>query len=196
MNDVIDEAQEIVCEELEAIKRTAFVPLRPGPVYFFTQGIAPNVMAPYRLFTPHNNRRLTATMISELDRRNELWIRVTGAPEVWAPVGWDTFVLYPHPAEGGNVLEVNYLAWPDALLDDADEPEIPESTHNTLLLYGVYDGLMKQWDSQRGAQMFQLFLQQFGKDRGRNMGITQARTWQIAAEPGNNFRNSGNPWNQ
>lgn len=196
IDGLINEAQEIICEELEAVKRTVVVPLRDGQLYFFTQAIAPDIMAPYRLYTTHNNRRLVATTVGELDRRHELWARVEGDPKAWASIGWDTFVTYPHVADGGGTLRVDYIAWPRTLLDDDDEPEIPEDHQEGLIIYGVYDGLMKQWDSQRGAQMFQLFMQKFTKVKADNLNRVMARTWQVAAQPGGRFRNAGNSWAQ
>ncbi len=181
MDSIIDEAQEIICEELEAVKRTDFLPLGAGQLYYFTESI-PNCMAPYRLYTTHNNQRIYATTVSELDKKNELWARVNGDPIRWAPVGWDMFVLYPHPAAGGGTLRVDYLGWPRALQDDSDEPEIPSPTHDGLVLYGVQDGLLKRWDAKRAAEIFQLFLQHFTKDKARNMGRMQSRTWQASAQ--------------
>ena len=193
INGVIDEAQEIICEEMEAVKRTHFLPMRDGHLYYFTQAI-PNCMAPYRLYTTHNMRRLTATTVSQLDARNELWARVSGDPEVWAPIGWDCFCTYPHVATGGGSIRVDFLAWPRTLLDDDDAPEIPISSHDDLILYGVYDGLMKQWDSQKAAQMYQMFLQRVTKNRNLSMDRVGARTWQAAMAGNGNLRNSGNPW--
>lgn len=194
MDSLIEEAQEAICEELEAIKRTVFIPLRDGQLYFFLRGFASDVMSPYRLYTTHNARRLTATTVGQLDARNERWSRVTGDPQVWAPVGWDSFVVYPHIATGGGTLRMDYLAWPRPLMDDSDEPE--SDTDEGILLYAIHDGLLKQWDAQHAVEAYQLFLQRFTIDKGQNTRITQARTWQAAAQPGSAFRNGGSQWEQ
>src|SRR3990167_10674273 len=86
LDAVIDEASEALAEAANSIKRTAFVGRQPGVTYYSTRGIAPDVMAIYRIWLPDLNRRLIAVGISELDKNNETWPTVNGDPEFWFPV--------------------------------------------------------------------------------------------------------------
>ena len=176
---VIDEAQEVLAEEAEAVKRTAYQALRDGTTYYYTRGIATDIMAPYRLWLVNENRRLTAVSIRELDVRHERWIGVNGDPEVWFPVSWDLFGIWPHPATGGGVLRIDYLAWPRSLQDDEDEPEIRRADHDAIVLYGIYDGLMKGWAPEKAIVLFNLFVDRWADARAR-AGIreAQAKTFQ------------------
>src|SRR3990167_2163462 len=88
---VIDEASEVLAEEAKAIRRTAFVARQAGASYYFTRGVAPDLMAIYRIWLPDLNRRLIAVGISELDAQNETWPTVSGDPEYYFPVSWDCF---------------------------------------------------------------------------------------------------------
>lgn len=186
---VIDEAGEVLAEEAGAIKRTAFQGLKDGCTYYYTHGIATDVMAPYRMWLTHLDRRLTAVSLAELDTQNEKWIDVTGDPEYWFPVSWDLFGIYPHPATGGGILRVDYLAWPRALQDDSDEPEFRLADQDGLVLYGVYDGLLKQWNFSRANEIFNLFIDRWMDARART-GIreAQARSFVAGSVDGQGFR--------
>ena len=187
---VIHEAAEVLAEEAKAIRRSAFVARLAGATYYFTRGLAPDVMAITRIWLPDQNKRLTAVSIAELDAQNSTWATVTGDPEYWFPVSWDCFGVYPHPATGGGLMRVDYLAWPRTLLDDEDEPEFRESDQDSLVMYGLYDGLMKRWDSARALDVFGRFMSQWQTGRARN-GVreTQARVFQRNSNPGAGFQN-------
>jgi hypothetical protein len=176
---VIDEAQEVLSEEAEAVKRTAYQALRDGTTYYYTRSIASDIMAPYRIWLTHLDRRLTAVSIRELDVRHEQWIVVNGDPEVWFPVSWDLFGIWPSPATGGGVMRIDYLAWPRSLQDDDDEPEIRRADHDAIVWYGIYDGLMKAWAPEKANVLFNLFVDRWSDARAR-AGIreAQAKTFQ------------------
>ena len=157
INDVITEASEVLAEEVEAIPRTIFTPLREGVTYFYTPALASDMMVPMRLWNPTTNRRLTAIDLRQLDEHNRGWEAVTGNPEVWASLSWDVFAIYPHPATGGGVLRIDYLAWPRELLDDDDELEFPLSAHDGAVLYGIYDGLLKRQDVKTAVEVLNQF---------------------------------------
>lgn len=175
LDAVIDEASEVLAEEAKAIRRTAFVARQAGTTYYFIRGIASDVMAVTRLWLPDLNKRLTAVSIAELDAANEQWPTAMGDPEYWFPISWDCFGIYPHPAQGGGVLRIDYLAWPRGLQDDDDEPEFREADQDSLVIYGVYDGLMKQWNASRALELFNRFMDQWKVGRARN-GIREQQT--------------------
>lgn len=189
LNAVIDEASEVLAEEAKAIRRTAYVGRQAGTTYYFTRGLAQDLMAAYRIWLPDLNRRLVSVSIGELDAQNFEWPVVTGDPEYWFPVSWDCFGVYPKAAQSGGVLRVDYLAWPRSLMDDSDEPEFREADQDSIVMYGVYDGLMKKWDSARALQLFNRFLDQWQTGRARN-GVreNQARAYQRSTAPGRPFR--------
>jgi len=153
LNDLIDEAAEFLVAEIKAIRRTAFVPFLPGTTFYTTLLVAPDMMTPTRLWTPVNNRKLTAVGMDQLDDFNEQWMETAGDPEVWFPVSWDMFGVWPHSAAGGGTLRVDYLAWPRALMDDDDESELPEATQDALVLYGQFQGLLKKWDGEGASNL-------------------------------------------
>ena len=189
LDAVIGEASEVLAEEAKAIRRTAFLARQAGVIYYSTRGLAPDVMAVTRIWLPDLNRRLTAVSIGELDAHNETWPTVTGDPEYWFPVSWDLFGVYPHPATGGGLFRVDYLAWPRVLLDDDDEPEFREADHDALVLYGVYDGLMKQWNGPRALDLFNRFVDAWQVGRARS-GVReqQSRFYQRPKAPGAPFK--------
>ena len=178
VNSVIGDAMEFLAEEAKLIKRTAFVPLREGATYYFTASIAPDIMAPYRVWHSTNDWRLAPVTMSDLDQRSLTWGTVTGDPKLWFPYAWNVFGIWPKPASAGGVLRVDYVAWPPPLLDDGDQPEIPESDQNALVLYGIYDGLLKQWDLQRALAVFSELVTELPTTRYRSMKELKASDMQ------------------
>lgn len=170
INDSISEGLEILAEEVDAVKRTAFTPFREGTTFYNIQAIAPDIMAPYRLWVYDTNRRLQATTISELDEYSERWDTINGTPEAWFPVSWDMFGVFPFPAAAGGVLRVDYLAWPRELLDDDDEAELPEASQRAVVDYGIYDGLIKRYDIETAMEFINRFASLF-KDVKTKSGI-------------------------
>lgn len=188
---VIDEASEVLAEEAQSIRRSAFLSRESGKLFYSTRGIADDVMAIYRVWASDLNRRLTAVSHSQLDAQHEIWQTVTGDPEYWFPVSWDLFGIYPHPSQGGGLLRIDYFAWPRTLMDDDDEPEFREADHDGLVLYGVYDGLLKQWNLQRALELFARFADRW-LDAKERAGVReqQSRLFQSAAIGGPSFRSN------
>lgn len=148
MTTLANEAVEVLSEDSRAIHRSAILPLRPGMGFVYTPSIAPDIMTPTRIWDHTRKRRLTAVSMSQLDDHQERWQQTSGVPEVWCPIGWDVFAIYPAPAAPGGVLRVDYIAWPRALMDDDDEAELPNATQDALVLYGQYMGILKKWDGE------------------------------------------------
>lgn len=178
INALIDEAAEVLCEESQAVKRTVFVPLRDGTAYYSLSGLGPDIMAPWRLWLHSQDRRLEATSMSALDREHETWPTVTGDPWRWFPVSWDQFGVWPSPTAGGGILRVDCLAWPRALQDDGDEPELLAADHDALTLYAVSEGAAKRWDVATMLSAWSLFLKAAGASGHRSgVGRVQSRAF-------------------
>ena len=167
---LIDEAADFVVAETRSVKRTCFVPFRAGATFYSTLSCADDMMFPYRLWSQANDTRLVVTSMSELDGFMERWQDSHRTPEMWFPVAWDMFGIWPSPAEAGGVLRIDYLAWPRSQLDDNDESELPLATHDALVLYGQYLGLLKEWDSATAQAAFQS-LQQHSTFANARSGI-------------------------
>lgn len=189
LDAVIDEASEVLAEEAKAIRRTAYMARQSGWTYYHLRGAAPDVMAIYRVWLPDLDKRLIATSMQELDANHRTWPTTTGEPEYWFPISWDCFGIYPHPAAGSGLLRIDYIAWPRALLDDNDEPEFREADQDALVLYGIYDALMKQWNAPRALEIFSRFMDHWQDGRARN-GVReqQSRNYQRPMVPGAPFR--------
>jgi hypothetical protein len=141
------------------------------------------MMFPTRIWNNQNNLRLTATDFHSLDQTYERWLHVKQDPQCWFPVGWDMIGIWPSPASPGGVLRIDYLAWPRSLLDDDDNPELPESTQEAVILYGRYMGLLKQWDADRAKAIFKDLAgeEAFGKARS---GILRVKHRSFSRNPG------------
>ena len=172
LNAIINDAGETIAEEAKAIRRSVDITLRPGHAYYYTRSIAPDIMVPLRLWIPTKNRRLVALSESNLDDWRERPHLITDTPWNWFPVSWDMFGVWPTSVAGGEILRVDYLAWPDELMSDADAPEFNESTHTAYYLYGVVEGLLKRWDYERAVTVFAQFMEMVG-DTTTDTGMRQ-----------------------
>ena len=153
LNNLVDEGMEVIAENSRAIHRTAMFALRPGTTFYSLASIASDIMLPVRLWDTTRETRLTALSMQELDKTRARWLQSSGTPEVWFPVSWDLFGLYPATSTSGGLVRMDYIAWPRELIDDNDEPELPLASHDALVLYGAYLGLLKKWDSDNAKIM-------------------------------------------
>ena len=191
INDSINEALEVLAEQVDAVRRTAFVPLREGTTYYYTRSIASDMMVPYRIWSYDQTRKLTAISVHDLDEFSTSWDETTGAPESWFPISWDCFGLYPYPASAGGVLRVDYFAWPRELAEDGDELELPEASQDAIIDYGIYDGLVKRYDLQTAMRFLSAFSSLF-KDAKARSGIKKQGSSAIerSMQPHREYRSS------
>jgi hypothetical protein len=166
-NRSIAEALETLAEDVDAVKRTAFLQLEAGVTYYCTRAIGTDVMAPWRLWLPHQQRRLTAVTMSELDARQRNWQTSDGDPYSWFPLSWDWFGVWPRPSTSGNVLRVDYLAWPSTLEADTDEAELLESDTDAVVFYGAYEAWAKRWDAKKAVDAYAAFKKSVDVARGK-----------------------------
>ena len=187
LGDLVDEACDILAEETQSIRRQALIPWRAGTGYYQVTTVDPDFMAPTRLWNHKTGLRLTCLSMQELDAMDTNWQTTTGTPEVWFPVSWDMFGVYPKPAGADGVLRLDYMAWPRSLMDDSDRSELPEATHDAIVLYGQYMGCLKKWDTQ--AAMVPLKALQLHKSVAgprSNIARMSVRSMQRSQTPGAN----------
>jgi hypothetical protein len=181
IHDTIQDGQEILAEECQALRRTVFVPWRPGAMLYSLGSVAGDVLAITRIWRSDTHERLLATTLTALGP--EPWMTQPGpAARVWYPMSWHAFGVYPHAGEGSGSFEVDYLSWPSPLLDDGDEPAWPEPDQDGLVSYGVYYGLLKSWDWVRAQDLWQQFMARWSDAQARTGSKQlQARAWQRGA---------------
>ena len=176
------EAAETLVEETRAIRRSTLVPLMEGASYYYLQALAPDLLFPYRIWTARDERKLTALSLKELDAYHQEWDTVTGDPELWCPLSWDVFVLWPRIANGGNLLRVDYIAWPQDDLGDEDMWDVPEQSQDTLLHYALYDLSLQYYDLDNAQGNLQIFAQQFDAAQSRS-GVRKVQAREFGREP-------------
>lgn len=170
LNTLIDEAQEVVAEELQSGQRTGLIPLEAGETFFSTLRLPFPVMVPRRLWTPINDRRLVATSMEELDHQHQDWRSDVGDPEAWFPVDWQTFGIWPKSASGGGLIKVTCIVWPDSMEADSDEPDLSGIDEDAIVLYAQYDALLKYYDLNQAGQVLNELLRVIGVGEARTFG--------------------------
>jgi hypothetical protein len=166
LNQTLFEGLETLCEEAPLVKRTYTLPRREGAMLYSLPGVGEAIQAPYRLWLPDLQRRLSVVELSDLDARHDVFMTVQGDPLVWFPLDWRTFGLWPVPASGGGWLQVDCVCWPDEFQDDQDEPrDLALSDHEALVHYAECEGYLRSWDVLRATDLWQGFLKRWGSVR-------------------------------
>lgn len=175
----LEEGREVLAEEVRAFRRSVLIPKQEGVQVYALQALAPDIMAPYRVWDHTQHLRLTPVTLRQLDADRQRWLSVSGnQPLCWYAVSWAQFGVYPATGEGQGVLRVDYLAWPTALRDDGDSPEEPEPDQDVSMLYAVYMGLMQERQPMRAMERFVRCTERWKDSRARNeVQRLQARQW-------------------
>jgi len=174
----IDEAAECLAEEMGAVHRTVFVEQRPGTTYYHLHGIGQDLIAPFRVWDQARDWRLPAASLTELDERMRNWPTASGEPLCWFPVSWDIFGIWPRATQGGGVLRLDCLAWPRALMDDDDEPELLAGDQDALVVYGAYEGLVKRMDPDKALAVYAEFIGRQKEGQGKAGARMSATSFQ------------------
>lgn len=185
-NAVLQEALEIVAEEVRAWRQSLVVPKRSGTAWYDLGALAPDMMAPYRVWDAEHEVRLDAITMRQLDSYRQRWLTVqSDYPQYWYTVSWGRYGVWPGTAQGGGTFRVDYLRWPPALRDDLDEPEGLEADHDQYVLYGVYLGLMQQHEVTRALERFTQFVSTWTDSQARNeVSRLQSRNWRRDGQVG------------
>ena len=77
-------------------------------------------------------------------------LRSRGRPEIFTIIGSSTIQVYPVPEEE-RTIETSYIAALSDLVNDADEPDIPEANHYTIVRGAAYIGLQAENEEERAA---------------------------------------------
>ena len=152
-NQLLEEAQEVLAEEVEALTRVLYIPQRAGCMFYALEALQARLMTPWRLWTRRRQHRLWPTSLTELDGHYERWLTVTGEPEWWFLLSWDCLGVWPAPQAGGGLMELDCFVWPTPPSNDSDEPETPDPDHDVLVSYIEMEGHVKQWDVSRALEL-------------------------------------------
>lgn len=178
-NTVLDEALEVLAEHGPPVIRTALVPLAAYTTFYRLTDYQADAMQPVRVWSQSLQSPLEAVTQEELDGRAVAWIATTGPPTSWFVRGWDQFGVYPKPATDGGLLHVDCLCWPQALLDDASEPEFGDDEQEALVTYGWYDGSLRANMGEDVAAAWRRLQQWFADARTRRNALTADRAFRF-----------------
>lgn len=157
-NTAIQEAMEIIAEEVHTLRQQSIVVTKPGRHWYSIHEVSDVCMSPMRIWSDGTGQRLWPLTMPQLENHYAEWLTVTSdTPQWWYPVSLDTFGIWPGASTGGTVLRVDYVAWPETLAEDTDEPIFDEVTQDLIILYGEYDGLIRQWEMERATDIFMKF---------------------------------------
>lgn len=156
INSLIDEAMEVISEEVRYQKKTGYVALRTGCQFYHTLSIDPLCLSPTRVYLMDAEEPLRYTTILNLSMHESRWMEHTAErPHHWFALDHQTFGIYPRVTESnGEVLRVDYYAWGTPALSDTSVLPYDDAMLDAVVQYVVYSGLMKRWDIARASDVF------------------------------------------
>jgi len=159
VNELIDEALEVVSEEIRYRSKTSYVPLFAGAQFYNLLAYDPLAYSPIRFWLMDREEPLRFTTIGALNREENNWLDFSAdRPDYWFPVDHWTFGIYPRVTEGsGEVLRVDYYAWAAAVIDDYMILPYDDPTLDAVIDYVVYSVHMRRWDMMQGGKKFEQF---------------------------------------
>lgn len=158
INDTINEALEVIAEEVTDIRKQIVTTTKAGKAFYTTYELSSDMMTPIRIWADPRKEPLEVITMQQLAEARERFLQVkSDSPTWWYPLSFDAFGLWPSPTQGGGILRIDYLAWPAELARDTDSPEFKETEQDLAVIYGVFDGLMRQWEVERAIDQFQQF---------------------------------------
>lgn len=178
INQHLNEALEVLAEDVPFCKRTFLVPRRPGVSVYQLSGISPSIIAPYRVNLPDFQRRLASKTLQDLDGRYAYWIESVGIPEWWVSLSWDMFLVALHETTSTGMLEVNCFCWSSHLESDTDVPELQPTSHEALVDYAKGLGHLKEYHAQEVVSNWQAFFKKYGHAKSQaGINRVQQRFW-------------------
>lgn len=175
INALLDEAQEFLAEEVEALTRTVVIPQRQGVMLHNLRGLSQQIMRPYRLWSDTRSERLTQITMRELDASLPRWMETRGAPQYWFSVSWETFGVWPVPAHRGGTLRVESLIWPDPVTNEDVDLAWSLPTQDALVPYVLCAGALKEQDVAR-ARDYEAQALSFARARRGKEGVNRLQT--------------------
>lgn len=158
LDQIITDAVETIYEEIHDFVTQGILITRSGRLIYTLRELDPDAMMVKRVWNQSDKEPLRPISIEELDGSVDEWMRVSGnTPQFWYSVSHDAFGIYPKPTNGGDILMVEYLKWPDVLLADNDTPLLKEEDADLVVSYGIYDALIMQFFLDRALDIFTSF---------------------------------------
>jgi hypothetical protein len=159
VNELIDEALEVVSEEVRYRSKTAYVPLFPGAQFYHLHAIDPLCYSPVRFWLMDREWPLRFTTIGELNREENNWLDFSSdRPHSWFPVDHLTFGIYPRVTESsGEVLRIDYYAWDEGVANDSAILPYDNATLDAVVGYVAYSVHMRRYDMMQAGRKFEEF---------------------------------------
>jgi hypothetical protein len=181
VDDLLQEAQELMAEHGAPVIRRAGIGLTAYRTFYRMSEFAPDAIQPLRIYSTRLLVPLEPISMEELDGRAINWINTVGPPTSWFPRGWDQFGIYPKPPTTEGLLWIDYLAWPQVMLEDWSVPEFDDEDHETLVAYGWYDGILRGAQVEDVKRAWDAFTALLKAGYTRRANLTADRGWRKQA---------------
>lgn len=158
LNDAI---QEIVMLT-GGYKRQYFLPLRAQQSFYRLRLQNGEVGWITDVWSVNRQRRLEQTDLTRVTHHDPRWMKSSGDPYAYLPVGQDAIGFYPKPSASSDVIELTIVEIPTAYVSGRDRIKLRESFKYAAVSYAVSEFWASRGDAGEANKHMQLYLDAMG----------------------------------
>lgn len=184
IRDSINDAVEEIAIVTGGYQETLQLPLRTGRQFYriVTTGISLAWFVDCWLMT--GRRRLEQTDIFKLSRLNPGWMKTTGPPRAYFPIGFNHVGFWPKPGSDGDIVEASFVAVPGRYTADTDRIKVRRDLEWAAANYAIGEYHASRGDAKSAVQHHIDYANSLGLDT----------PYHPAAGYQANLRSVKNPW--
>lgn len=153
--EALNKATRFFCLLTLCVERSASFSLTANTAFYTISSQLTDFIVPLRV-TTSGGARIDAYTLDELNKESDTWRSDNGTVTKYAQLGYDLLAVSPTPAGAGVTINIRYAASPAALVNNSDEPEIPEEQRPALINFAIYWLRLKEGGQELAKTLPQL----------------------------------------
>jgi len=128
-------------------------------------------------------RRLEQTDIIRLNKFNPHWMRNTGTPQSYFPIGKDAVGIWPRPASETDVIDFTFVIVPDRYDSDTDRIRVRSNYRWAAVYFAVGEYYASRGDAKSALYYHGIYLDKLGVQALYPKSYEQVSRYQTNKEP-------------
>lgn len=143
-------------------RREYFLPLREDMGFYRLRPGRGDVGWITDVWSVTQQRRLEQSDLTRLSAYDPRWMKTTGTPEAYLPIGTDVIGFYPKPASDSDVIQISLVEIPAAYATDRDRIKLKETFQYAVVSYAVSEYWASRGDANEAQKHLALYLDALG----------------------------------
>lgn len=179
INDAIDEISGMT----GAVSDTCYIPIRANRQFYKTVFSVGSCAWITDVWLWTQKRRLEQTDILRLNYFSPKWLKNTGNPYAYFPIGFDVIGIWPKPSSDADVLEVRANIIPEPYTTDTDIVKLREDFQWAAAYYAAGEYYAGRGDAKSAIWNHNQYLKRMGLDFSYPIASLKTRVIQTEKEP-------------